>query len=96
MTPGAWQADHVRRETRARPLLYLQLFNGHALIEQPSGRAVEAWRGGHGQLGGQGDERTHVHHSGVGRRAQQRQVLLTGSQERTESLEDSRQDSHGD
>lgn len=30
--------------------LYLQLFNGRALIEQPFGQAVTAGRGGHGQL----------------------------------------------
>lgn len=36
----------------ARPKIdvYLQLFDGHALIEQPFGQAVMAGRGGHGQL----------------------------------------------
>lgn len=43
------QSDHVHTE---RPTidLYLQLFNGHALIEQPLGQAVMAGCGGHGQL----------------------------------------------
>lgn len=54
------------------------------------------WRGGHGQLWGQGDERAHVDHAGVGRRPQQRQVPLTRCQEGTKSLDDRKQDSDGD
>lgn len=43
------QADHVHTE-RPKIDLYLQLFNGGALIEEPFGQAVMAGRGGHGQL----------------------------------------------
>lgn len=76
-------------------LSYLQLFDGHASIEQPFGQAVRPRRGGHGQLRGQGDEGAHVDHAGAGRRPQQRQVLLTRRQERTERLGDRKWDSHG-
>lgn len=72
--------------------LYLQLFNGHALIEQPFGQAVMAGRGGHGQLWGQRDECIQVDGAAVGRRPQQRQVRLTRCQERKKSLDDRKWD----
>lgn len=72
--------------------LYLQLFNGHALIEQAFGQAVVAGRGGHGQLWGQRDECIQVDRAAVGRRPQQRQVRLTRRQERQKSLDDRKRD----
>lgn len=80
------QADHVHTET-PKIELYLQLFNGDALIEQPFGQAVMAGSGGHGQLWGQRDECIQVDGAAVGRRPQQRQVRLTRRQERKKSLD---------